>query len=86
MALQLRNPEPDAVRRAIYADLQRRIGPVASGQWTNTSFVPRDPRPDSALSRMFAYELTALRDAFWPLVPNELTLLAPPSPRGIAAS
>jgi hypothetical protein len=84
VALQLHAPEPETVRQAIYADLTRRIGPVASGQWSNASFVPHVTRPESALSRLFAYELTSLRDAFWPLVPSELALLAPISDREIA--
>ena len=79
VAQQLRIPDPDAVRQAIYADLTRRIGPVASGQWANASFVPHVTRPESALSRLFAYELTHLREAFWPVPPSELMLLAPPT-------
>lgn len=84
VALQLRSPDPEAVRQAIYADLVRRIGPVASGQWANASFVPHVTRPESALARLFAYELTNLRDAFWPLVPSELALLTPAAERASA--
>lgn len=83
-ALQLRSPDPESVRQAIYADLTRRVGPVASGQWANASFVPNFARPESALSRLFAYELTPLREAFWPLLPSEIALLAPHS--AVAAS
>lgn len=86
IALQLRTPDPDAVRQAIFADLTRRVGAVASGQWANASFVPHVTRPESALSRLFAYELTSLKDAFWPLLPNELALLAPPTTRAAAHS
>lgn len=84
VALQLRSPDPEAVRQAIYADLVRRIGPVASGQWANASFVPHVTRPESALARLFSYELTNLRDAFWPLAPSELALLAPASQQAAA--
>ncbi|WP_133500053.1 hypothetical protein [Cognatilysobacter terrigena] len=84
VALQLRRPEPETVRQAIYADLTRRVGSVASGQWPNASFVPHVTRPESALSQLFAYELTNLRDAFWPLVPSELALLTPAPERACA--
>lgn len=84
VALQLRSPSPETVRQAIYTDLTRRVGPVASGLWSNASFAPHTPRPESALSQLFAYELTNLRDAFWPLVPSELALLAPPHERATA--
>jgi hypothetical protein len=79
-AMQLRVGDAEKVREAIYQDLRRRIGPVASGQWSNASFVPRVTQPDNALSRLFLNDLTQLRDAFWPLVPSELALLAPASP------
>lgn len=74
LAQQLRFPDPVRVREAIFNDLRRRLGPVASGQWTNTSFVPQVSRPDSALSMLFATELTSLGSCFWSVVPNELAL------------
>jgi hypothetical protein len=84
-AMQLRVTDTEKVREAIYQDLRRRIGPVASGQWSNASFVPRMTQPDNALSRIFVNDLTHLREAFWHLVPSELALLAPPSPPLVAA-
>lgn len=79
--LQQRSPDPVRVREVIHAELRRRIGPVASGQWSNASFVPRSPQPDNGLSRLFAFELTHLGAMFWAIAPNELSLLAPPSGR-----
>ena len=79
LAQQQRVVDPTAIREGIYAELQRRIGPVASGRWANTSFVPFNPVPDSALSRLFAQSLTSLGEAFWSLVPNEMTLMASPA-------
>lgn len=79
--LQQRSPDPVRVREVIHAELRRRIGPVASGQWSNASFVPRSPQPDNALSRLFAFELTHLGAIFWAMAPDELSLLAPPSER-----
>lgn len=73
-AQQLRFPDPRRVREAIFNDLRRRLGPVASGQWTNTSFVPQVTRPDSALSMLFATDLTGLGPRFWSDTPNELAL------------
>jgi len=75
--LQQRSPDPIRVREVIHAELGRRIGPVASGQWSNASFTPRSPQPDNALSRLFAFELTHLGAMFWANAPNELSLLAP---------
>lgn len=81
IAQQQKVPDPARVREIIYAELRRRVGPVASGQWTNTSFMPYSARPESALSTLFVEHLTALGELFWALVPNELTLLAPARPR-----
>jgi hypothetical protein len=80
-AQQQRVPDAARVREVIFAELRRRIGPVASGQWSNTSFVPYNPRPDSALSALFVEYLTSLGPAFWQHVPSELALLAPAQPR-----
>lgn len=76
-AQQQRVPDPARVREVIFAELRKRVGPVASGQWTNTSFVPFNARPESALSSLFAERLTTLGELFWALVPNELALLGP---------
>jgi hypothetical protein len=77
LAQQLRVPNPAAVREAIYADLRRRTGPVASGQWGGAQFVPFNPQPDSALTAIFTKHLTRLGDAFWTLVPSDVALLMP---------
>lgn len=77
---QQRVPDPARVREVIFAELRRRVVPVGSGQWTNTSFVPFNVRPESALSALFVEHLTSLGELFWALVPNELALLAPARP------
>lgn len=77
LAQQLRFPDPARIREAIFSDLRRRIGPVASGQWSNTSFVPHTTRPESALSMLFATQLTALSGCFWSATPSELALMPP---------
>jgi len=77
VAQQQRVRDMPAIRESIYAELRKRIGPVASGRWTNTSFVPFNATPESALTRFFVQALTALGDAFWAQVPNEYALLAP---------
>lgn len=76
LAQQLRFPDPARVREAIFTDLRRRIGPVGSGQWSNTSFVPHAATPESALSMLFATQLTNLSGCFWSTTPNELALMA----------
>lgn len=77
VAQQQRIPDLPAVREAVYTELRKRIGPVASGRWGNTSFIPYNLLPESALTRLFVQVLTPLGDAFWHLAPNELALLAP---------
>ena len=84
IAQQQRLPDPARVREVIFAELRRRVGPVASGQWTNTSFMPFNARPDSALSALFAEHLTTLGELFWALVPSELALLAPARARHVS--
>jgi hypothetical protein len=83
--VQQRTPDPLRVREVIHAELGRRIGPVASGQWTNASFTPRSPCPDSALSRLFAFELTHLGALFWSMAPCDVALLAPAPARATAS-
>lgn len=80
-AQQQRAPDPARVREVIFADLRRRVGPVASGQWANASFAPRTPHPDNALTQLFVDDLTVLGPMFWSFIPSELALLAPPQAR-----
>lgn len=65
-AMQLRVTGSSKVREAIYQDLRRRIGRVASGLWTIASFVPRMKQPDNALCRLRMSELPE-RPAVFPI-------------------
>lgn len=80
-AQQQRIPNPAGVRDVIFAELRRRVGPVASGRWTNTSFMPRSTHADNALTHLFVEHLTTLGTLFWSLVPSEFALLAPAQPQ-----
>lgn len=82
--LQQRTPDSSRVREVIHTELARRIGPVASGQWSNTSFAPRSSTPDNALVHLFVQDLTSLGPLFWSHVPGELALLAPPAAQAAA--
>ena len=81
-ALQMGNADSNAVRQAIYSDLVRRVGPVMSGQWPNAAFAPRNPRPESALARLFLDRFTSIGSAFWHVVPTDVALLAPRARQG----
>ncbi len=83
-AQQQKVPDPARVREIIFAEPRKRVGPVASGQWTNTSFMPFNARPESALSTLFVENLTTLGELFGALVPNEVALLAPARPRQVS--
>lgn len=74
MAQALR-ADPAGLRQAMYADLRRRALSLATGEWTQGTFVPRQPLPDSALSRLFASDLTGLGSAFWTSAPSLQALL-----------
>lgn len=58
------------VREAIFTQLRRRAGYVGSGTWTNCSFPPINPLPDSALGRLFTTRLARFGSAFWTEVPS----------------
>ena len=79
-ARQQRVPDPVRLREVIFAELRRRISPVASGLWTNTSFMPFNPRPDNAVTGLFVADLIRLGARFWAALPSELELLAHPPP------
>lgn len=76
LAMQ-QGPQTDGLRDAIYQELRRRAAAVATGAWTGCSFPPRNPDPDSALARCFAYRATRLGPHYWTGWPCEEALLAP---------
>ena len=70
VALQQRLPAPAQVREAIYVELQQRAARLATGVWAECSFPPPNPRPGSALSRIFVTHLARLGPEFWLLAPH----------------
>lgn len=65
-----RSPDAPRLREDTYAELLRRAGRLASGAWDQGVFVPFNPRPESAGSRLFTENLTGLGPAFWVLPPS----------------
>jgi len=78
-AQRLRSAEAPRLREDTYAELVRRAGRLASGDWGGGSFVPFNPRPESAGSRLFSQALTGLGPAFWVLPPSTDGLLHRPA-------
>ena len=72
---QQQGPNEDGVREAIYQELRRRAAAVASGAWSNCSFPPSSPQPESALGRGFAYRVTRLGPHYWTGWPSAEALL-----------
>ncbi len=64
LALQWQRTD-ELIRRAIAEELVKRARGVSKGGWANCSFVPREIKPDTALSRGFAYGVSGLDAAFW---------------------
>lgn len=58
------------LREDTYAELIRRAERLAAGEWDRGAFVPFNPRPESAASRLFVESLTGLGQAFWVLAPT----------------
>lgn len=75
-AAQQPTAEAQQIRETMYADLRRRVSGVAAAQWPHAAYVPRSPEPESALGRLFAYEMTHLGARYWSAVPSEAELLA----------
>jgi hypothetical protein len=75
MAQALR-ADPAGLRQAMFADLRRRALALATGEWTQGSFAPRQPLPESARSRLFATDLSGLGPTFWTSAPTLPALLA----------
>lgn len=67
LAQQLRGIESSVIREGIYAELRKRAQRLAKGDWSNCSFVPFNPTPESAASRLFSAKLTRLGRTFWTL-------------------
>lgn len=65
-----RSTDVPRLREDTYAELLRRAGRLASGDWAGGSFVPFNLRPESAGSRLYAETLTRLGPAFWSLPPS----------------
>lgn len=65
-----RSTEAPGLREDTFAELTRRAGRLASGDWDRCSFVPFNPRPESAASRLFVESLTGLGPSFWTLAPS----------------
>jgi hypothetical protein len=65
-----RSPDAPRLREDTYADLMRRAGRLASGDWDKGVFVPFNPRPQSAGSRLFTETMTGLGPAFWVVAPS----------------
>ena len=74
VAQQQRTPDMNAIREAIYAELRRRVGYVGNGTWTNCSFPPSQPKPESALGRAYTTHLTRFGPSFWTAPPATLDL------------
>ena len=67
LAQQLRGTESSVIREGIYVELRKRAQRLANGDWSNCAFVPFQPTPESAASRLFASKLTRLGTTFWTL-------------------
>lgn len=84
LAQQLRGAEPVAIREGICSELRKRAQRLANGDWSNCAFVPFNPLPESAASRLFIKHLTRLRSAFWTLpCEAESVLLARTFPKSV---
>lgn len=68
-------PDVMQLREDMYAELRRRAHRLASGEWSNCAFVPFNPTPESAVSRLFTQTLTRIGSEFWQLVPSDEALL-----------
>lgn len=77
MALQ-QGSVSDALRDVMYQEIRKRAATVASGAWSNCSFPPYNPNPESALGRGFAYEVTRLGPLYWTGWPSAEVLLGRP--------
>lgn len=68
-------PAIDGVREAVHRELRRRATRVASGQWGDCAFVPRDLIPKSGLGCIFTTRLARLGALYW---------MSPPAAEAIA--
>lgn len=65
-----RSKDAPKLREGTLAELRRRARWLASGAWDGGSFVPFNPTPESAVSRIFVDNLTSLGPSFWTLTPS----------------
>lgn len=65
-----RSTEVPKLREDTFAELRRRASRLASGDWDRCNFVPFNPRPESAASRLFVESLTGMGPSFWTLTPS----------------
>lgn len=87
LAQQLRGTETVVIREGINTELRKRAQRLANGDWSNCAFVPFQPTPESAASRLFASKLTRLGATFWtlPYEPESLLIaraFTPMTPAG----
>lgn len=72
-----RFPDFQRIREDMYVELLRRAQRVASGDWDRCAFVPFNPTPQSAGSRIFTRIVTGIGSNFWTLPPSAEGISSP---------
>jgi hypothetical protein len=70
LAQQQHAPDLPLIREAIFAEVRRRVGYVAGGQWERCALPPFQRLPRSALSRLFVTQLARPDLDFWMTPPT----------------